>query len=141
MALQLDTSTEFGARVARRLRDEELIWLTTVAPAGTPQPSPVWFLAQCDTLLIFSQPNTPKLRNIGRNPRVALNFHANATGGDVVVFTGEATIKPALPPAAEINAYVEKYREGIRRIGLTPESMLATYSAPIRIRLERVRGH
>ena len=28
--LNLDTSTEFGARVAHRLRDEHIVWLTTV---------------------------------------------------------------------------------------------------------------
>jgi hypothetical protein len=30
MALQIDTSTEFGQRIQRRLRDAPLIWLTTV---------------------------------------------------------------------------------------------------------------
>jgi len=40
----LDTSTEFGQRAERRLRDEKLAWLTTVDAKGTPQPIPVWFL-------------------------------------------------------------------------------------------------
>ena len=34
-----DPSTEFGARVARRLADEVVAWLTVVDAAGTPQPS------------------------------------------------------------------------------------------------------
>src|SRR6266581_1156609 len=45
MSFQLpDPSTPFGERVARRLRDERLIWLTTVDAKGIPQPTPVWFL-------------------------------------------------------------------------------------------------
>ena len=40
----IDESTEFGARVARRLREETVVWLTTVTPSGAPLPRPVGFL-------------------------------------------------------------------------------------------------
>jgi Pyridoxamine 5'-phosphate oxidase len=40
----IDPSTDFGARVARRLREEETMWLTTVRTDGTPQPTLIWFL-------------------------------------------------------------------------------------------------
>jgi PPOX class probable F420-dependent enzyme len=40
----LDESTEWGARAARRLREEIIGWLTTVSPEGAPQPVPIWFL-------------------------------------------------------------------------------------------------
>ena len=39
-----DPATPFGACVAQRLREDAVIWLTTVAANGTPQPNPVWFL-------------------------------------------------------------------------------------------------
>src|SRR5207248_8835730 len=68
VALTLDTTTPFGARAARRLADDVIGWLVTVNRAGAPQPSPVWFLWDDDGLLIYSQPGTPKLRNIARNP-------------------------------------------------------------------------
>jgi len=57
MAFQLpDQSTPFGERVARRLRDERLIWFTTVDAKGTPQPTPVWFLWDdaTSTILIYT---------------------------------------------------------------------------------------
>ena len=38
-----DQSTEFGQRVARRLAEERIIWLTTVDQHDVPQPRPVWF--------------------------------------------------------------------------------------------------
>ena len=49
-----DPSTPFGERIARRLREEHLIWLTTVDAFGTPQPNPVWFLWDGDTVLIYN---------------------------------------------------------------------------------------
>jgi hypothetical protein len=34
----IDEGTEFGARVARHLREDPVVWLTTVTPAGAPLP-------------------------------------------------------------------------------------------------------
>jgi PPOX class probable F420-dependent enzyme len=76
----LDTTTEAGKRAERRLREEEIAWLTTVRADGQPQSVPVWFLWDRNTFLIYSQPNRQKLRNIGRNPRVNLNLNSNAQG-------------------------------------------------------------
>ena len=74
----IDTSTDFGAGAAH-LQDDQVVWLTTVGPDQTPQPSPVWFLWDGETPLIYSQPGTPKLRNIGQHPRVSLNFNCTST--------------------------------------------------------------
>ena len=40
----IDEGTELGARAARRLREEHVVWLTTVTPARAPLPRPVGFL-------------------------------------------------------------------------------------------------
>ena len=139
--LKLDTTTEFGARVARRLREEWIGWLTTIDADHTPQPSPVWFLWDGAGLLIYSRPDTPKLRNIERNPRVALHLDGDGRGGDIVVLTGEARIAPDAPPADAVPDYVAKYREAMTRIGMTPESFAAGYSVAIRLTPTRLRGH
>jgi hypothetical protein len=34
----IDLTTEFGRRVAQRLAEERIIWLTTMDAAGFPQP-------------------------------------------------------------------------------------------------------
>lgn len=135
-----DQSTEFGARVARRLHDEWIIWLTTVRADGMPQPVPVWFLWDGQTFLIYSQPDTPKLRNIARNPKVALHFDGDGRGGNIVVFNGEARVDPQAPPADQVAAYVEKYREAIAQIAMTPESFARSYSVAIRVTPTRLRG-
>lgn len=137
----LDTSTEFGRRAERRLHEEKLVWLTTVDSKGTPQPIPVWFLWDgADSIVVYSRPDTPKLRAIASNPRVSLNLDGNGTGGDIVVAVGEASVSDD-PPSDEVPEYVEKYLPLIERTGWTPASFAADYSVPIRVRLRRIRGH
>lgn len=139
--MKIDVGSEFGRRADRRLRDELIYWLVTVDPDGTPQPSPVWALRDGETFLVYSQPDTPKLRNIASRPRVALHLDGDGRGGDVVVVTGEARIESNAPAADRVEAYVVKYRDGMRRIGMTPESFARAYSVAIRVTPTRLRGH
>jgi PPOX class probable F420-dependent enzyme len=136
----VDEATEVGARVAARLRGDLVAWLVTVSADATPVPTPIWFLWDDDTILVYSQPGKPKLRHIAANPRVSLNFHTSQDGGNVVVFTGEARVAEAAPPEARMAEYVAKYGEGIKRIGMTPEQMAATYSTVILVTPDKVRG-
>jgi PPOX class probable F420-dependent enzyme len=136
-----DVTTPFGARIEQRLAEEWIIWLVTQGKDGTPQPSPVWFLREGGTLLIYSQPNTPKLRNIVRAPQVALHFDGDGRGGNIIVFTGTATLEPAAPSADAVPGYVAKYRDAITRIGTTPTGFATLYSVAIRVTITGVRGH
>ena len=133
-------STPYGARVARRLHDEEVIWLTTVGQDGTPQPNPVWFLWDGETILIYTMPDSYKVRNLRRSPRVSLHFDSGEGGEDVCVFTGTAVQDEKSPLAHQNPAYLEKYREGIQNIEMTPESMGTAYNVAIRIKPEKLRG-
>jgi PPOX class probable F420-dependent enzyme len=136
----IDESTEFGARVARHLREDRVVWLTTVSPEGAPVPSPVWFVwEEPDTVRVFSLAGTPRERNVRANPRVSLNFPGNGEGGDIVVLSGRVTIEG--PPAHEVEAYVGKYESGFARIGVSAEQFSQRYAVPLRIRLTRLRGH
>jgi PPOX class probable F420-dependent enzyme len=135
----IDPATDFGARVAERLDREQIVWLTTVGPTGTPQPNPVWFRWDGSGFLIFSQPDRPKLRNIARNPRVALHFNSTESGGEVVVFGGAAQLEPAVD-ADEIAAYLDKYESGLAGLSMTGEQFRAEYSVPLRVVPDRLRG-
>jgi PPOX class probable F420-dependent enzyme len=104
---------------------------------GTPQPNPVWFYWNGKEILMYSQPASHKLTNIRRNPRVSMNFQANEEGGDIVVMTGKASIDDKPRHDA---AFIEKYHEAIPKIGMTPESLAATYSVLIRFLPEKLRG-
>lgn len=137
---EIDFSTDHGKRTLERLQSEIVIWLTTVGKSGAPAPRPVWFLWEHDTVLIYSQPDTAKLRHLAGNSRVALNFNATPDGGDVVVFSGTARIEENAPPATAVPAYVEKYAGDIAGIGMNPESFAASYSVAIRVTPEKLWG-
>jgi PPOX class probable F420-dependent enzyme len=139
--MQIDTTTDFGKRVERRLREETIVWLTTVRRDQTPQPSPVWFLWDGETVLIHSQPNTQKIRNITNNSTVSLHFDGDGKGGDIIVITGTAAIMQNGPSVTDVPAYVEKYTEGIKQIGMTPEQMAQEFSTAIRVTPTDLRGH
>ncbi|HEY8293419.1 MAG TPA: TIGR03667 family PPOX class F420-dependent oxidoreductase [Thermomicrobiales bacterium] len=139
--MQIDTTTDFGKRVERRLREETIVWLTTVRRDGTPQPAPVWFLWDGESVLMYSRPNQQKQRNIEHNPKVSLHFDGDGRGGDIIVLTGEARVVPDAPPATDVPAYVEKYAEPIKHIGMDASSFVAAYSVAIRITPTDVRGH
>lgn len=137
----IDLNTEYGQRVARRLAEERIGWLTTVDGSGTPQPRPVWFLWQEGSLLIYSRPGTRKLEHIAGSPRVALNLDGDGLGGDIVVLTGTAAVDGGAPPADQVPAYVEKYSVAMQRIGMTAEQFARVYSVAVRVTVDRLRGH
>ena len=136
----IDHSTEFGARVARHLRDEMVVWLTTVTPSGAPLPRPVGFLWDGgETVSVYSQPGA-RIRNIGRNPKVTLNFRGDADGGDIVVLSGTAAVDESGPSAAENAAWMAKYAGEWERVGMTAASFAQRFSIPVRIRISAVHG-
>jgi PPOX class probable F420-dependent enzyme len=135
--------TPFGERVARRLREERIVWLTTTGADGTPQPNPVWFFwdEASQSILIYSLSDAARLAHLQRIPRVALNFDGNGRGGDIIVLTGDARLSPTDPPADEHAGFAEKYRDFISRSFGTPAAFAAQYSAAIRVTPTKVRGN
>ncbi len=136
----LEFTTRLGRRINRRLRQEGIIWLTTVDAHRTPQPRPVWFHWDGRTVLIFSERNKAKLRHIAQNPRVALSFNTDRYGDDVGVVIGDAMILRELPPATRIQTYLRKYREGIKDIGMTVPQFKESFAVPILVTPKAMRG-
>lgn len=136
----LDFNSPLGQVIERRLRQEQVIWLTTVDARLTPQPRPVWFHWDGETVLIFSQADAAKVRHVSRNPRVALNFNTNAGGGQVGVLIGEARLMAEPLDPQRLEAYTIKYARGIRDLGMTPESMLAEYRVVLLVTPLEMRG-
>jgi PPOX class probable F420-dependent enzyme len=138
----LDFTTSFGRRAADRLRDETIIWLTTMGTDGSPQPRPVWFWWDGDkTVLIYSKSDTHKLRHLHHNARVALHFDSDGRGGDIVVLTGTANVDPEVVAADRHPQYREKYETGFKRINMSAEEFAETYRVPIQVHLTSLRGH
>lgn len=137
----VDFTTDFGERAARHLAEDQIIWLITTDSQGAPQPRPVWFYWNGDTVLIFSRDSGFKITHIKNNPQVALNFNCTSSGGDVVVLVGKAEIDHSPVPVEELQAYFEKYRQGLVEINMTASEFVDSYRVAIRIKPTQLRGH
>ena len=137
----IDLTSDFGRKVKQYIDTQDVIWFTTIGSDLTPQPRPVWFVWDGATFLIFSQPDH-KVRHVSTHPRVALNFNTDSETGDkdVIVFSGTAMIDTSAPPAHNMPAYFQKYREGIAGLKMTPEEYGEKYSVAIRVTPAHVRG-
>ncbi|HUG14765.1 MAG TPA: TIGR03667 family PPOX class F420-dependent oxidoreductase [Thermomicrobiales bacterium] len=135
----LDTSTDRGRHVERRLREDIIGWLTTVRPSGQPDSVPVWFLWDGEAILVYSRPEQTKMQNIAHNPRVTFTVDDTKGGGDVIRVEGTAEYAGDFVPSHENVAYQEKYSSGIARIGYDAEEFAASYSAAVVITPTRFR--
>jgi PPOX class probable F420-dependent enzyme len=136
----MDFDSRLGRKALRKLKREHVVWLTSVDDQSRPQPRPVWFHWNAEEVLIFSQPNAGKVRQIAARPQVALHFNSDESGNEVVVFLGEARVlrEPLAPE--RMKAYLRKYRSGIVDLEMTPASFQAEYSVPILVRPTTLRG-
>lgn len=137
-----DFKSKFGRVAMRRLKREYFIWLTTMDSNGTPQPRPVWFIWENGSIVIYSQARAYKLTHIRKHPEVALHFNSSDDRGEsqIVVITGSAAIDATCPPANVNRAYLRKYRDGIKRLGATPDQFAGEYAVAMRITPEKLRG-
>jgi PPOX class probable F420-dependent enzyme len=139
MTLLGNLTVEGRHHVETRLRTNLMVWLTTVSPSGRPNSVPVWFVLRSDeTVLVYSQPGKPKLRNLQTNPNVALGLDVTDIGRDVIRLAGVARHDPAVPPAHRNPDYVAKYAERIGAMFDTPERFGALFTSPIVIAPDRI---
>lgn len=138
----IDFRTGFGRVVRNLLQKEYFAWLTTVDASGTPQPRPVWFIWEKDSLLIYSQTNAHKLKHIQNNPQVSLHLNSADGKGEerIIVVAGKARIVRSAPPPHKNRAYMKKYKAGIVGMNATPEQFGGLYSVAIRITPTKLRG-
>lgn len=130
---------DLPSEAVRRIDQDRVVWLTTVTDRGAPAPNPVWFVADGDDLVVFSEPGARKVHNIERRPTVSLHFNSDSEGGDVVVITGTASIAHGKKPSG-LPAYIDKYESSITGLlATTVDEIDGTYTTELRIRPARVR--
>ena len=130
----LDPANEVHARAQARLDTEQIAWVATIGRDGFPHAVPVWFLEHGDRILVLSQPETAKVRNLRENPHAMIHLEAGADGEHLTVLQGTAAIseRSAVEWMPELGSdYEAKYRSGLKGIGLTMETMAQQYSAVI----------
>jgi PPOX class probable F420-dependent enzyme len=134
MTLTSHLSADDRERVEGRLRHNVIAWLTTVRDDGQPVTTPVWFLhREDDTILVYSQPESAKFRNIAANPKISLVLDVSDLGRSVVRLEGTAARMSDQAPADRQPAYLAKYAERIGVLFGTPEDFAALFSAAILI--------
>src|SRR5215471_17753752 len=131
--------TSLGDSVRRKLDTDAVVWLTTVAADGTPQPNPVWFIRDDDGdgVLTYNRATSARVRHVRERPRVALSFNMREHDGDVAVLLGTAEIVEDVPPSDANPAYLAKYRDGIGSLGMDPAGFAAAYPVAIRVRFTK----
>lgn len=132
MQLLAHLADERRRHVESRLSSNQMAWLSTVGPEGTPSTVPVWFLMRPDdTIVMYSAPGAAKLRHLGDNPHVSFVLDVTDIGRDVIRFDATASHAPDEPPADQNAAYVAKYTERISALFGSADTFAAGFSAPI----------
>jgi PPOX class probable F420-dependent enzyme len=126
------------AHVDERLRRDLILWLTSVRPDGRPHIVPVWFYWDGESLLVLSQPNTQKIRNLRAQPLVSVALDNTNDGHDVIILEGEATLLPEPASTLPLGPYLDKYAALLQEMQWEPSAMVADYSQAIRIRPTRL---
>jgi PPOX class probable F420-dependent enzyme len=83
-------AAEEAAWARRHLEEDFVGWLTTVAPDGRVQTSAISFLWDGESILFYSKPDTPKLRNIAVHPQVSFNLNSDPYADHILVIEGIA---------------------------------------------------
>ena len=74
------------------LAEPHVAQLATLQPDGRPHMAPVWYLAEERRALVMAYANAVKVRNIRRNPAVALSIATGQRPYKYVVLEGEGRI-------------------------------------------------
>jgi PPOX class probable F420-dependent enzyme len=114
-------------------------WLTTVSSDGRVQSSVVSFLYTDGKLFFYSQPDTPKIRNIASSPLVSFHLETDAYGDHWLIVEGRAVVDQTIAPLDKQPDYVAKYTEPHAHWGLDFAETARSFSLPIRIVPTRVR--
>jgi PPOX class probable F420-dependent enzyme len=123
------------------LRRDPVVWLSSVQRDGRPHLVPVWFHWDGEQIVAFSKPGARKVENLRDQPAVMLAV--GTPGPDFDVELIEATAELPDAPASSLipPGFAPKYRELLRRAGLTVQRFAEVYSQPIVIRPTRFLGY
>jgi PPOX class probable F420-dependent enzyme len=136
-----DTSQAQRPSAEAALRDDPVVWLSSVQPDGRPHLVPVWFHWDGEHIVAFSKPHARKVDNLRGKPSVMLAV--GTPGPDFEVELIEATAELPDRSSADLmpEGFGAKYRELLRRAGLTAQRFAEVYSQPIVLRPTRFLGY
>jgi len=125
-------STDLAAiRLDRFLREEPVVWLSSVRPDGTPHLVPTWFSWDGQTIVIRSKPGAQKVRNLRANAKAMLALGDAEDDFDVGLVEASAEVVAQRGTDDLPAAFIAKYGTRIAELGLTPAQFARTYAQTI----------
>ena len=126
--------------IQARLDEELVIWLTTVNTAGQPQTSPVWFLVEDESIVVYSlRADAAHPEHRGQPAGLAEpQQHARPAARSSSSRAGRSHRR--WPARRRGRDYVTKYETAMEDLGMTPESFAADYPVRIHVQPTRLRA-
>ena len=123
--------------VEAALRDDPVVWLSSVQSDGRPHLVPVWFHWDGERIVAFSKPHARKVDNLRDQPSVMLAVGTPGPEFDVELIEATAELPAELADELMAEGFGAKYRELLHRAGLTVQRFAEVYSQPIVLRPTR----
>lgn len=118
--------------------DRDQVWLSSIRPDGSPHLVAAWFAWDGDAIVVLTKPDSQKVRNLRRDPRVMIGLGSFGDGADIELIEALAEVAPGpAEPATLPDAFARKYAAVLDRLGVTAERFASVYSQVIRIRPTR----
>ena len=123
------------------LREDPVVWLSSVQRDGRPHVVPVWFHWDGDRIVAFSKPNARKVDNLRDHPSVMLAVGTPGPDFEVELIEATAELPEQDASAVMPEGFGAKYRDLLRRAGLSVQRFAEVYSQPIVLRPTRFLGY
>ena len=78
--------------IAAYLEESHIAHMVTVRPDGRPHVAPVWFLEEGGRAFVIADADAVRVRNLQRNPQVALSIASDQRPLKYVVLEGEGRV-------------------------------------------------
>jgi PPOX class probable F420-dependent enzyme len=129
-----------GAWATEHLASDVVGWLTTLGADGRVQSSPISFLWDGQSILFYSKPATPKLRNIEAHPQVSFNLNSDPFADHALVIEGIAAVDAAAMHSDVHPDYAAKYHAPLAHWEMDEAQTAREFSVPVRITPVRIRA-
>jgi PPOX class probable F420-dependent enzyme len=128
------------AEIDRRLRREQLVWISAVRPDGTRHLAPTWFSWDGALLWIFAKPGDFRPGAFRDDPRIVLALGEPEEGAAVQLIEGEATLLSTPTAQALTSVHRAKYGDRLWGMNMTWDDYARTYAQSIVVRPTRYLG-
>lgn len=89
----MKNNTMFDDRARALLQEPFIVRVTTMTPADYPHTVPVWFILDGETLVVFTERSTQKVRNVLTNPKGNIAIGGDPVGSPCYLIEGDFTIE------------------------------------------------